>query len=88
MRERIELPASFMYEHTDIPPGMTLAEYRTLRSAQRCRRRSLRPTRALAWARTWGRRLRRRRRVALPRAWRARPWRERFGARGFGPSAG
>ena len=42
MRERAELPCSFAYEHTDIAPGLTLAEYRASRrvgSSRRGRRR-------------------------------------------------
>jgi hypothetical protein len=44
MGERLELPCSFMYEHTDIPEGMTVDEYRIQRAArQRRRKRSRRP---------------------------------------------
>ncbi|MCD6725984.1 MAG: hypothetical protein LT070_01970 [Solirubrobacteraceae bacterium] len=49
-------PASydFVYVETDIPPGMTIREWRAQRSAER-RRRALAPLIALASARTTGR---------------------------------
>lgn len=39
MPGHLTLPGSFMYEHTDIPEGMTLDEYRVRRAAKRRRRR-------------------------------------------------
>jgi hypothetical protein len=37
-----EFPGAFAYEHTDIPAGLTIREWRQLDSQQRRRRRRLR----------------------------------------------
>jgi len=37
-RVKRPLPQSFAYEHTDVPPGVTLAEYRRARAPQPRRR--------------------------------------------------
>lgn len=48
MADRLPFSGSFMYEHTDIPEGMTLAEYRSRRAAGGRRRRWRRLRAALA----------------------------------------
>ena len=56
LREPASFPGAFAYEHTDVPPGVTLAEYRSVATTPRRRRRVAIVLWLLATGRIGGRR--------------------------------
>ena len=56
LREPASFPGAFAYEHTDVPPGVTLADYRNVTTTPRRRRRVAIVLWLLATGRIGGRR--------------------------------